>query len=312
MLKLYNKEGKEITNECTEFCSNPSCLGEPWCSGWEICKEQNEGNNKAMEKEKEQYYDRLFLECCQQEKETDIFVPPLCTTTSNPRFAPPKTDKEIEEARKASMAKKTREDMKYCVRVWEEWKKCRNISKKTKAMTETELNDNLSHFVLEIRKTDGNEYPPDTVYHICCGIMRYLHLECQPGIDFFKNASVKPFRDVLDSEMKRLRSQGLGAKKRQAEPISQEEEELLEQHSAQALVDTMLYMSGTYFALRYGQEHRALHHSPSQIELVEKPCQRAFLKYTEELSKNNQGGIKGRKRKPKVVIHHENIEYTSM
>ena len=114
--------------------------------------------------------------------------------------------------------------------------------------------------------------------------------------------SFKPFRDVLDSEMKRLRGQGLGAKKRQAEPISQKEEELLweiellGQHSAQALVDTMLYMSGTYFALRSGQEHRALWHSPSQIELVEKPGQRAFLKYTEELSKNNQGGINASQR----------------
>ena len=102
------------------------------------------------------------------EKETDISVPPLRTTTSNPCFAPPKTNKEIEEARKASMD---------CVRVWEEWKKCRNISKETKAMTEIELNDNLSHFVLEIRKKDGNEYPPDTVYHICSGIMHYLRLE---------------------------------------------------------------------------------------------------------------------------------------
>ena len=246
----------------------------------------------------------------------------FCSTTlhysSNPRFAPPKTDKEIEEVGKASMAKKTREDLNYCVRVWEEWKKCRNISKETKAMTEIELNDNLSRFVLELRKKDGNEYPPDTVYHICCSIMRYLRLECQPDIDFFKNAFLKPFRDVLDSEMKRLHGQGLGAKKRHAEPISQEEEELLwekellGQHSAQALVDTMLYMSGTYFALRSGQEHRALRHSPSQKELVEKPGQRAFLKYTEELSKNNQGGIKGRKRKPTVVIHHENIDDTSM
>ena len=32
---------------------------------------------------------------------------------------------------------------------------------------------------------------------------------------------------VLDSEMKRLRGQGLGAKKHQAKPISHEEEELL-------------------------------------------------------------------------------------
>ena len=30
-----------------------------------------------MEKEKEQYYDMLFLECCQQEKVTDISVPLL-------------------------------------------------------------------------------------------------------------------------------------------------------------------------------------------------------------------------------------------
>ena len=130
----------------------------------------------------------------------------------------------------------------------------------------------------------------------------------QPDIDFFKNASFKPFRDVLDSEMKQLRGQGLGAKKRQAEPISLEEEEeellwereLLGQHSTQVLVDTMLYMSGTYYALRSGREHRALWHSPSQIELVEKPGQRAFLKYTEELSKNNQGGIKGRKHSQKL------------
>ena len=50
------------------------------------------------------------------------------------------------------MAKKTREDMNFCVRVWEEWKKCQNISKETKAMTEIELNDKLSHFVLEIER----------------------------------------------------------------------------------------------------------------------------------------------------------------
>ena len=52
--------------------------------------------------------------------------------------------------------------------------------------------------------------------------------------------------------MKQLHGEGLGAKKRQAEPISQEEKELLwekellGQHSAQALVDTMPCMSGTY------------------------------------------------------------------
>ncbi len=33
-----------------------------------------------------------------------------------------------------------------------------------------------------------------------------------------------------------------------------------------------------------------------------------YLKYTEDLSKNRPGGIKGRKIKPKVVIHHANSD----
>ncbi len=31
-----------------------------------------------------------------------------------------------------------------------------------------------------------------------------------------------------------------------------------------------------------------------------------FLHYTGDISKNHQGGIKGRKLKPKVILHHEN------
>ena len=45
----------------------------------------------------------------------------------------------------------------------------------------------------------------------------------------------------------------------------------------------MLFMCGTYFALHSGQEHRALRLTPSQIELVERPGERAFLRYTEDV-----------------------------
>ena len=48
-------------------------------------------------------------------------------------------------------------------------------------------------------------------------------------------------------------------------------------------MDTMLFMCGTYFALRSGQEHRALRLTPSQIELVERLGVRAFLRYTEDV-----------------------------
>ena len=67
-------------------------------------------------------------------------------------------------------------------------------------------------------------------------------------------------------------------------------------------------MNGLYFALRGGKEHRQLRHHPSQIQLVVKPGERAYLVYREDISKNHQGGLKNRKIKPKIVMHHANIE----
>ena len=87
--------------------------------------------------------------------------------------------------------------------------------------------------------------------------MRYLRQNGQPSIDFFKDTE---FFEARSCEMKRLQSRGLGSKRHQPEPLTEREEELLWEsgqlghHSPQALVDTMLFMCGVYFALRSGQE----------------------------------------------------------
>ena len=147
--------------------------------------------------------------------------------------------------------------------------------------------------------------------------MQHLRLNGRPELDFFKDPTFSEFRATLDSEMKRIQSAGIGSKRRQAEPLTEKEEELLwstgqlGHHTPQALVDTVFFMCGIYFALRSGHEHRALRFHPSQIELVERADQRAFLRYTEDLSKNNPGGLKGRIRKPKVVTHHESSDNPS-
>ena len=112
--------------------------------------------------------------------------------------------------------------------------------------------------------------------------------------------------------MKRLQQLGLGSKRRQGEPLTLEEEVLLWKKgllgssNPQSLLDTMLFMNGIYFALRSGAEHRQLRYDPCQIELVERCGARTYLKYTEDVSKNKPGGLKGRKIKPKVVLHHDN------
>ena len=136
----------------------------------------------------------------------------------------------------------------------------------------------------------------------------------------FTQPEFRDFRGSLDAQIKDSKPKGLGNAKRQAEPITAEEENImwkcgvLGTHSPQALADTMFFLIGMCFGLRGGQEHRQLHWHNSQLSLVEIPAdskiplQRSYLKYIEDVSKNNQGGIKMRKIEPKTVVQHENVE----
>ena len=66
----------------------------------------------------------------------------------------------------------------------------------------------------------------------------------------------------------------------------------------------MLYLCGIHFALRSGEEHRSL--QLSQFQLVCPTDGTPHLIYTENYSKNNQGGLQHRKVKPKFVTCYAN------
>ena len=235
------------------------------------------------------------------------------------RFATPKTREEIAKSRMESVPKRTRQDTEYCVRLWHTWSKyrCATTEESVPPLLEMDaqaLQFWMINFILEVRSQKCDEYPPNTLYHLVCGIMRFLRVNGKPNIDFFKDVEFADFRTSLDAEMKRLQAKGKGSGKKQAEPLTTEEEEMLwnrkilGDHNPQALLHTVFYMIGLYFALRSGDEHRQLRHHPCQIQLVEKPGERSYLKYTEDISKNRPGGLKGRKYQPKTVIHHENVD----
>ena len=54
------------------------------------------------------------------------------------------------------------------------------------------------------------------------------------------------------------------------------------------------------------KEYSHLSHHPAPV--VENPGERPHLIYTEDQSKNRPGGIRGRNQKPKIVVHHANLE----
>ena len=47
----------------------------------------------------------------------------------------------------------------------------------------------MSRFVLEVRKRDGTEYPPNTLYHFICGLQHYIR-GSRPEVHFFQDQSV--------------------------------------------------------------------------------------------------------------------------
>lgn len=235
------------------------------------------------------------------------------------RFARPKTDEDILRERERGVPKATQQDTKYCNKLWEEWRKQRIQTTNANIAPIAELPPSqlqywLIRFILEVRKRDGSVYPANTLHHICCGLMRHLRHSGQPAIDFFRDPAFSEFRLSLDAEMKRLQSNGIGSKRKQAEILTEAEEDLLWEkgflgdRTPQTLLDTMVFCNGLYFALRSGKEHRQLRFQPCQIEVIEREGERPYLKYSEDVSKNHPGGLKGRKVTPKVVLHHSNVD----
>ena len=135
----------------------------------------------------------------------------------------------------------------------------------------------------------------------------------KPQLDLFKDPESSDFRALLDAEMKRLQRDGVGAQKKQAEIVAEEENTLwdkglLGDATPQTLLDTVIFHNGLFFAIRRGMEHRQLCRHPCQIEVVERPGERPYLKYTEDTSKNRPRSLKGRKSAQKVVFHHSNTD----
>ncbi len=237
------------------------------------------------------------------------------------RFAMSKTGKDVAEAKLQAVPVKTEQATAWATKTWKEWASQRipslppediielqhELTNNIEKMTDSNINFWLPRFILEVCKVNGDEYPPNTLYQMICGIQRHLQKN-RPCISLFGPT----FADVnrtLDAEMKRLRATGLGVNIKKAEPITAEEEETLWEHGALGdadpvtLLNTLFYLIGVNFALRSGKEHRRLRHNPSQILLQDGDEPR--LVYKEDISKTFQGGLKTRKVNPKVVTYYK-------
>ncbi len=163
-------------------------------------------------------------------------------------FAPRKNEDEVMKAKLSAIPSKTMADTNYGVNVWQQW--CAHISTEygeevipLKEISTQELSTKLSLFVFEVRKQNGEEFPPNSLLHLVAGIQRYIRIEGRPSIDFFKDSQFSEFRMCLDAEMKRLRNSGLGSKTKKPSLYRRRgnfmAERTLGKSNPQALLDTI-------------------------------------------------------------------------
>ncbi len=172
------------------------------------------------------------------------------------------------------------------------------------------INNQLSKFIVETRKTNGAQYPPATLHSLLCGVLRCMRESNPVGCPNFldkKDTRFRPLQRTLDYYFNKLHSDGVGRKVKHAETISLEEDNsiwrsgLMDLNTPKGLQNATFYTVGKFFCLRGGQEHRCL--KLSQL-------QRGDGKYIyhENVSKNRNGSFRQLHLSAKVVPVFASVE----
>ena len=167
----------------------------------------------------------------------------------------------------------------------------------------------LCHFITEVKKLDGSDFPPKTLYEIVVCVQFLLETE---GFSWhlISDEMFKDVRFTLDNTMKERTQQGLGNNIRQAEVLSLSDEDilwnlgLLGTHCPKVLLTTVMFTIGLSCSLHAGKEHYVLCSIPfdSQFTFMNDSDGKLFFRFREDLGlKTNKGGIKHRKITGKVV-----------
>lgn len=214
----------------------------------------------------------------------------------------------------------------WAYRVFCDWRNARNvkaiedptvkmITGELLDMSNVQLKNILCRFILEVRKKNGDFYPSDTLYELMISLQIYFHMH-KRYLKFLDDDDFMELAQVLNNRMKHLASKGYSCPREKAEAIEINEEEemwasgVLGESNPKQLIETLVYLMGVQFALRAGKEHKALRVGPrSQFKLKQDKGGKTYLEYTEDTSKNNQGGIKHRKVDKKVGRAYVNEAY---
>ncbi|XP_055902230.1 zinc finger MYM-type protein 4 [Eupeodes corollae] len=178
-------------------------------------------------------------------------------------------------------------------------------------MTADELNYSLCLFVKEVRKPNGTEYAPDTIYYLVLGIQQYLYENGRID-NIFTDPYYERFTDCLDEVARKF---SVLYNDSQYIVTRVEEEHLWEckqlgAHSPHVLLSTLMFFNTKHFNLTNVEEHMQLSfshimkHWKRSAQNTKSPGTRnVLLRFYPP-----QAGLDANPRKKKVYEQQENEE----
>ena len=127
-----------------------------------------------------------------------------CTEAKKWRFSELASDSDVQKASEGIVAKNTEKNDRWALNAFRAWKSERNDRCESKCPDVLErddaelLNKWLSLFVLEVRKSDGTQYPPQS---ILCGLQRYMRRNNAHPVSIFDKSDVlfRGLRGTMES-----------------------------------------------------------------------------------------------------------------
>ncbi|XP_074917779.1 zinc finger MYM-type protein 2 isoform X5 [Chelonoidis abingdonii] len=145
--------------------------------------------------------------------------------------------------------------------VLEELKSTKSVKLKEDLLSHTvaELNYGLARFVNEIRRPNGENYTPDSIYYLCLGIQEYLY-----GSNRKDNIFINPSYETFEQELNKILKSWQPSILPDGSIFSRVEEDYLWRikqlgsHSPFALLNTLFYFNTKYFGLKTVEQHLRL------------------------------------------------------
>ena len=176
-----------------------------------------------------------------------------------PRFEKPKSAEEMQEIFKGYVPANTAKSTAWGVKVFQDWRSERNRnvleeqcpSDLFETPDPVQINFWLSRFVAEVRKQNGEPYPPRSIQLILSALQRKM-LDTNPEAPKFMDQSVTVFRGLhrtCDSVYREFHKQGIGTTVRHTAVFSVEEENKLWEDGVLAITSPKALQRAVFFML---------------------------------------------------------------